>query len=139
MGVVSCLAAPRRGSWSMKWLKICGIASAVFGVSAAGCARDDGEGSEPAAARIEAAVTAGPCSFAAEPAPGASSNRTFTIKVPNGKSRAEFALATAGGSLTLGVGAQVLSDSGGFASVSSVEATNRCWRPARAHTARLRS
>ena len=99
-----------------------GVAVALFLVA---CGREDDP--EPAPAQQAQPITSGPCNFAAPPSPGTPSNRTFTIKVPSGTTREEFALSTAGGVLTISDGVIVSNDAGGYASVSNVEATNRLW------------
>ena len=47
------------------------------------------------------------------------------VQLPHGVARESIGLSTAGGSLTLDDGVQVVKDGGGFASVSSVGATSR--------------
>ncbi|HKO47649.1 MAG TPA: FG-GAP-like repeat-containing protein, partial [Polyangiaceae bacterium] len=71
------------------------------------------------------AAAAGPCVFSPPPASTPNTAFTFSIQLPRGVPRESVALSTAGGSLTLDDGVQVVKDGGGFASVSSVGATNR--------------
>ena len=97
----------------------------AFGLLSSGCDRE--EPVEPTVAKVAQPITSGPCNFASPPPVGTPSNRTFSIKVPNGTTREEFALSTAGGVLTINDAVSVVKDSGGFASVASVEATNRLW------------
>jgi RHS repeat-associated protein len=108
----------------MNWQKVGRVLGVILVTSAIGCAREE-EPTETTPARLSAPVTSGPCSFSSPPPPGTPTNRTFTIKVPTGTSREEFAIATAGGALTIGSAALVVKDPSGYASVSSVEATNR--------------
>src|SRR5688572_20687270 len=114
----------RRNLWGFRGLAklLLGVAVALFLVA---CGREDDP--EPAPAQQAQPITSGPCNFAAPPSPGTPSNRTFTIKVPSGTTREEFALSTAGGVLTIHDGVIVSNDVGGYASVSNVEATNRLW------------
>ncbi len=68
--------------------------------------------------------TSGPCSFTAA-ASGSATDVPFVIKLPVGVHREEIGVGTTGGYLTLDDGVTVVKDAGGFASVSSVSATNR--------------
>jgi len=69
--------------------------------------------------------TSGPCVFTASPATTPNTPITFTIQLPHSVPRESIALSTAGGSLTIDDGVQVVKDAGGFSSVSSVSATAR--------------
>jgi hypothetical protein len=109
----------------MNWKRFVGVAAIASSSLAAACAEDERATERTAA--VAQPVTSGPCNFAPPPTPGTPTNRTFSIKVPNGTTRDEFALSTAGGVLTVNDAVLVVKDSGGYASVSNVEATNRLW------------
>ncbi len=111
----------RKNNWALAQLLL--VLMTAFAVLA--CEREDVAETAPAT-RTEA-ITSGPCNFAAPPPVGAPSNRTFTIKVPGGTTREEFALSAAGGVLTISDGVIVSNDAGGYASVGNVDATNRLW------------
>jgi RHS repeat-associated protein len=85
-------------------------------------------GSDTAAAGASSAGasgTSGPCIFTGPSGGGTSTNVDFSIKLPHGVPREAIGVATTGGYLTLDDGVRVITDAGGFASVSSVAATNR--------------
>jgi hypothetical protein len=83
----------------MNWKRFVGVAAIASSSLTAACAEDERATERTAA--VAQAVTSGPCNFAPPPTPGTPTNRTFTIKVPNGTTRDEFALSTAGGVLTV--------------------------------------
>ena len=70
----------------MGWQRYSAVWQAVLSLFVlAGCSREDAN--EPAPSRIAVPITSGPCNFSAPPPLGTPSNRTFTIKVPNGTLR----------------------------------------------------
>jgi RHS repeat-associated protein len=86
-----------------------------------GAAGTAGAGGGPSAGTAGSG-TSGPCAFAAQAA-GSSTDVAFAIKLPAGVHREDVGLSTTGGSLTLADGVSVVRDSGGFASISSVQAS----------------
>lgn len=100
-----------------------GICVTAVAIGLVGCGREEPVEDPPS--KVTQAVTEAPCSFTPPADPGTPRVHTFTLKLPNGTSPEEFALATAGGRLTLQTGVTVVNDSGGYASVASVGATSR--------------
>src|ERR1051325_8701718 len=74
---------------------------------------------------VEQRVTSGPCTFTAPPTGGTVTNITFTVKTPSGVLPSDLALGTDLGSLKAENGVHLIKDSGGNASLSSVEASAR--------------
>jgi RHS repeat-associated protein len=98
------------------------VAGSVCAFAIFGCGRE--QKSEVTAQATEK-VTSGPCSFSPPPTGGTVTNVTFTVKTPSGVLPASLALGTDLGALTVENGVHTVVDSGGFASVASVEATGR--------------
>jgi RHS repeat-associated protein len=97
--------------------------NSVAGGGASGSATVGGAGTAGTAGAAGTGTT-GPCPFSAQPS-GGSSDVAFTIKLPKGVRREDVAIGTTGGHLTLDDGVSIVKDSGGFASISSVQASNR--------------
>lgn len=66
----------------------------------------------------------GPCTFGPQPPASPTTPVNFTYKLPAGVAPESVALVTTGGQLLVNDGVRVVSLSGGFSSVSSVESTN---------------
>jgi hypothetical protein len=97
------------------------IAFATVIAAAFGCSV---ETTEPVSA-LSQAQSSGPCVFGPGSGAGTPRPKEFSIKLPNGVSSRDIALATTGGEIDLRENSRVFGSAQGFAALSSVESTNR--------------